>query len=108
MLELPPEWEEALARAAAATRVAVLGPPDSRKPAFVAALAERRPECRIIDLDPGQKMIGRPGTASLGRVAGPGVWLQAMTLDSLRPELAVPGAAGWTLVERLVPAWEPG
>jgi polynucleotide 5'-kinase involved in rRNA processing len=63
MLELPPEWEEALVRAGAATRVAVLGPPDSGKSAFVAALAERRPECRII--------------------------------------------AG-TLVERLVPAWEPG
>jgi polynucleotide 5'-kinase involved in rRNA processing len=54
MLELQPEWEEALVRAAAATRVAVLGPPDSGKSAFVAALAERRPQCRIVDLDPGQ------------------------------------------------------
>ena len=139
MLELPPEWEEALVSAGAAKRVAVLGPPDSGKSAFVAALAGRRPDWPIIDLDPGQKMIGPPGTASLGRleperrvdrfvflgstsvgsfralaaaaadlaqrtrrgfvantsgyVAGPGVWLQAMTLDALRPELVVAIAA---------------
>ena len=135
MPDVPAEWEEALARAAAARRVAVLGPTDAGKSAFVAALAERRPECRVVDLDPGQKMIGPPGTASLGRlapgrrldrfvflgstsngsfralaaaaaeltrrarrgfiantsgyVAGPGLRMQAMTLEALRPDLVV-------------------
>jgi polynucleotide 5'-kinase involved in rRNA processing len=68
MLDLPPDWEEALARAAAAKRVAVIGPVDSGKSAFVAALAAGGPDRRIIDLDPGQKMLGPPGTASLGRL----------------------------------------
>ncbi|HEY0130955.1 MAG TPA: Clp1/GlmU family protein [Allosphingosinicella sp.] len=150
MLDLPSEWEEALARAEAAKRVAVIGPADSGKSAFVSALAGRRPECRVIDLDPGQKMIGPPGTVSLGRlsperrvdrivflgstsvgsfkalaaaaadlarrarrgfvantsgyVAGPGAALQAMTLNALRPELVVAIAAPPSF-DRLLAKW---
>lgn len=66
--DLTPEWEGALARAAAARRVAVLGPTDAGKSTFLHALAERRPGLALIDLDPGQKMIGPPGTASLGQI----------------------------------------
>jgi hypothetical protein len=48
--------------------VAVVGPTDVGKSTFIQALAERAPERCIVDLDPGQKMIGPPGTATLGRV----------------------------------------
>ena len=67
--DLPPTWEEALSRAAGARRVAVLGPTDVGKSTFLHALAARRPGLALIDLDPGQKMVGPPGTASLGRIA---------------------------------------
>jgi polynucleotide 5'-hydroxyl-kinase GRC3/NOL9 len=68
-LDLPSEWLDALDEAQDCARVAVVGPTDAGKSSFILALAERRPERCVIDLDPGQKMIGPPGTASLGRVA---------------------------------------
>jgi polynucleotide 5'-kinase involved in rRNA processing len=67
-LHLPQDWNDALARAARARRVAVLGPPDSGKSSFIRALAACVVGLRVIDLDLGQKMIGAPGTASLGRL----------------------------------------
>lgn len=67
-LHVPPDWEEALARAATCERVLVLGPTDAGKSSFIHALLAVRPDRRLIDLDPGQKMIGPPGSASLGRL----------------------------------------
>jgi polynucleotide 5'-hydroxyl-kinase GRC3/NOL9 len=72
MLDLPPDWEEGLARAASAGRIAVVGPTDVGKSSFIRALVARRAEmgfaAELIDLDPGQKMIGPPGTVALGRL----------------------------------------
>ncbi|HEX8669851.1 MAG TPA: Clp1/GlmU family protein [Allosphingosinicella sp.] len=67
-LHLPQHWEEALGHAARARRVAVIGPADVGKSSFIRALAEHLPGLRVIDLDAGQKMIGAPGTVSLGRI----------------------------------------
>jgi polynucleotide 5'-hydroxyl-kinase GRC3/NOL9 len=67
--DLPPCWSDALDRAAGAGRVLVLGPMDAGKSSFLLALAARRPGLALLDLDPGQKMIGPPGSASLGAVA---------------------------------------
>lgn len=65
-LDLPTSWTAALARAAAAARTVVLGPTDMGKSRFIGALAAARPELVLLDLDPGQKMIGPPGSVSLG------------------------------------------
>lgn len=66
MLELPPHWETALT--SPAQRILVLGATDAGKSSFIRALAARRPELALVDLDPGQKMVGPPGTASRGRI----------------------------------------
>lgn len=60
-------WREALDQAAEMRRIVVLGPTDAGKSTFIRALAEET-EAQLIDLDPGQKMIGSPGTATLGRL----------------------------------------
>ena len=65
-LDLPPAWRDAVDRAAGARRILVVGPTDVGKSSFIRALAADRPEIALLDLDPGQKMIGPPGTASLG------------------------------------------
>ena len=89
MIDLPPDWEEALARAAAAERVAVVGPTDVGKSTFLHALAARRAGLRLLDLDPGQKMLGAAGTASLGRIEPElrlehFVWLGSTAVGSFR------------------------
>ena len=67
-LHLPPEWRDALARAGACRRVLVLGATDMGKTSFIRAFLDRAGgEARLIDLDPGQKMIGPPGTVARGR-----------------------------------------
>jgi polynucleotide 5'-hydroxyl-kinase GRC3/NOL9 len=66
---LPPDWSEALARAADSRRILVLGATDVGKTRFIRQLMGDRAELRLIDLDPGQKMIGPPGTASLGNLS---------------------------------------
>ena len=68
-LDLPRDWLDAVDRAAAARRILVVGPTDVGKSSFIRALAGHRPEIALLDLDPGQKMIGPPGTASLGSLA---------------------------------------
>src|SRR4051812_44571804 len=65
-VDLSPEWQKALDRAAGAGLLLVLGPMDVGKSSFLRALARRRPGLALLDLDPGQKMIGPPGSASLG------------------------------------------
>jgi polynucleotide 5'-hydroxyl-kinase GRC3/NOL9 len=44
----------------------VLGATDAGKTSFIRALAEARAKLSLIDLDPGQKMIGPPGTIGIG------------------------------------------
>jgi len=51
-------------------RIVVIGPTDVGKSSFIRALAERTPRT-LIDLDPGQKMVGPPGTVSAAVIAGP-------------------------------------
>lgn len=65
---LPADWIEALDRLAAAKagRIAVIGPTDAGKSHFIELLLAQRPELGLLDLDPGQKMVGPPGTASYG------------------------------------------
>jgi polynucleotide 5'-hydroxyl-kinase GRC3/NOL9 len=48
-------------------RIAVIGPTDVGKSRCVSDLLAGRPGAALIDLDPGQKMVGPPGTVSLGR-----------------------------------------
>lgn len=101
--DVPADWEAALARACAVARVAVVGPTDSGKSTFLHLLAARRAGLRLLDLDPGQKMIGPPGTASVG------------LLDPVRPErfvfLGSTGVGSFRILEeaaaRLVPAHGP-
>jgi polynucleotide 5'-hydroxyl-kinase GRC3/NOL9 len=67
--ELPEPWEDALAEAAGRERVVVVGATDIGKSTFIRLLLERaRGGTRLIDLDPGQKMLGPPGTATLGQL----------------------------------------
>lgn len=68
---LPPEWARAMA-AAANKRVLVLGATDVGKSSFIRAFLKRDGrESLLIDLDPGQKLIGPTGTASLGHLQSP-------------------------------------
>ena len=68
---LPPSWAAAIARIeeGLARRVVVIGETDVGKSSFVYAAmnaaAQVRAPLQLIDLDPGQKMIGPPGTATL-------------------------------------------
>lgn len=48
-------------------RIVVLGPTDAGKSTFIRALAGDT-KAQLVDLDPGQKMIGPPGAAALGRL----------------------------------------
>jgi polynucleotide 5'-kinase involved in rRNA processing len=107
-LDLPPEWIAALARAGAARTILVLGPTDAGKSSFIRALAERRPGLCLLDLDPGQKMVGPPGTASLGSLLPAPklerfVFLGSTAIGSFRQLLAaaarlLPAARGRPLV----------
>ena len=51
----------------AAERIIAIGPTDVGKSSFIRALAARR-DFALLDLDPGQKMVGPPGTVSRGRI----------------------------------------
>ncbi|HEY0149772.1 MAG TPA: Clp1/GlmU family protein [Allosphingosinicella sp.] len=70
--EIPAGWAAILDRIARREkrRVVVIGPTDAGKSSFVraalGAAAEASTPLSLIDLDPGQKMLGPPGTASLG------------------------------------------
>ncbi len=68
-LHLPEDWRGALQSAAGRKRILVLGPTDAGKTSFIRALAAVAPEpLGLVDLDPGQKMLGPPGTAGLGSI----------------------------------------
>ncbi len=72
--DLSQDWRCAIAQAAAASRVVVLGATDMGKSTFIrqlVAASGRSP--MLIDLDPGQKMIGPPGTVALGSLDPPKV-----------------------------------
>jgi polynucleotide 5'-hydroxyl-kinase GRC3/NOL9 len=107
-LDLSPVWREAIARAAEAERVAVLGPTDAGKSAFIRTMAEAREDLRLIDLDPGQKMVGPPGTASLGRWSADGpllerfVFLGSTSVGSFRALAQAAAALGEAAERRFV------
>jgi polynucleotide 5'-hydroxyl-kinase GRC3/NOL9 len=71
-IEVPSDWAAAIDLIASGRkrRVAVIGPTDSGKSSFIraamSAAADAGAPLKLIDLDPGQKMLGPPGTASLG------------------------------------------
>ena len=73
---LPPSWAAAIARIeeGLVRRVLVLGETDVGKSTFiraaVSAVSQVGAPLPLIDLDPGQKMIGSPGTAALGSETG--------------------------------------
>ena len=67
-VDLPPAWSKASSDARSCRRIVVLGATDTGKSTFIRAfLANARQSLALIDLDPGQKMIGPPGTVALGR-----------------------------------------
>ena len=66
--DLPEDWSAALAKGGGFSRILVLGATDMGKTRLIGELMARRSALRLIDLDPGQKMVGPPGTASLGRI----------------------------------------
>lgn len=74
-IEVPGEWAAAIDPIASGRkrRVAVIGPADAGKSSFIraamSAAADAGVPLKLIDLDPGQKMLGPPGTASLGDAA---------------------------------------
>ena len=72
---MPAEWAAAITMVTSSQkrRVVVIGPADSGKSSFVRAAMARATEAgdalRLIDLDPGQKMVGPPGTASMAHAS---------------------------------------
>jgi polynucleotide 5'-kinase involved in rRNA processing len=62
-----PEWADAIAAAESCRRILVLGDRDVGKSSLVRALCSGRRR-NVIDLDPGQTMIGPPGAVSRGRL----------------------------------------
>ena len=67
--DLPESWRQALGQAAEKRRVLVLGATDVGKTTFVRTFLQNPGEAtQLIDLDPGQKMIGPPGSVGLGQL----------------------------------------
>lgn len=73
-LHIPDDWQAAIDTIAAQdfVRVVVIGATDTGKSSFVTALLRSAPERELIDVDPGQKLVGPPGTVSLGRLGPAG------------------------------------
>jgi polynucleotide 5'-kinase involved in rRNA processing len=69
---LPGDWRSALRAAVAARRVMVIGAADTGKSHFARYMMAEDGGPDLVDLDPGQKMIGAPGTLGLGRLRGDG------------------------------------
>jgi hypothetical protein len=72
MTELPRDWSAALQAATEARRVMVIGASDVGKSGFARSLLSGRGGRALVDLDPGQKMIGPPGTVGIGAVLDDG------------------------------------
>ena len=68
-MPLPDEWTAALDAASVAPRTIVLGATDVGKSSFIRAVLERSGKA-LLDLDPGQKMGGPPGSVALRDAAG--------------------------------------
>ncbi len=71
MIDIPPDWHEALtAGLAGSGRVLLLGPRDAGKStfalSFLQAAAARTIPAAILDLDVGQKLVGPPACVTLG------------------------------------------
>jgi polynucleotide 5'-hydroxyl-kinase GRC3/NOL9 len=76
-LHVPDDWRAAIDRilCESRTRVAIIGPTDTGKSSFARALLAAAPPFELIDADPGQKLVGPPGTVSLGRLGARGLEL---------------------------------
>jgi polynucleotide 5'-hydroxyl-kinase GRC3/NOL9 len=71
------EWPQAMERIAVARRTLVLGATDVGKSSLIRLALEAEPDrLQLLDLDPGQKMVGPPGTVSTGSWNG-----ERLTLD---------------------------
>lgn len=67
-IDLPDTWRRGISAAIGRRRVVVLGPTDVGKTSFIRSVLEAWPSMRLVDLDPGQKMIGPPGTFGVGKL----------------------------------------
>jgi hypothetical protein len=65
---VPEDWSEAIGALDKCRRILVLGATDVGKTTFIKKLASARAKLMLIDLDPGQKMIGPPGTLGFGAI----------------------------------------
>jgi polynucleotide 5'-kinase involved in rRNA processing len=65
---VPEDWAEAIHALGKRRRMLVLGAADAGKTSFIRALSSPRTRLALIDLDPGQKMIGPPGTLGFGSI----------------------------------------
>lgn len=76
-LHIPDDWRAAIDRILAEphARVAIIGPTGTGKSSFARALLAAAPTYELIDADPGQKLVGPPGTVSLGRPGAEGLEL---------------------------------
>ncbi len=90
--EAPPDWAAAVDRIVAgrARRVLLLGPGDAGKSTFCRVLLRRAARSgrgvAVLDADPGQKLVGPPACATLGRGEAPALSALAFVgaLDPLR------------------------
>jgi polynucleotide 5'-hydroxyl-kinase GRC3/NOL9 len=90
--DVPPGWAAAMDRIAAGgvRRVLLLGPGDAGKSTFCRVLlrhaARTGREVELLDVDPGQKLVGPPACVTLGRGEPPALSALAFTgaLDPLR------------------------
>jgi hypothetical protein len=69
---LQTDWRKALDATAAARRMMVIGSSDVGKSHFARQALEEGDGASLIDLDPGQKMFGAPGTLGVGRLGEAG------------------------------------
>jgi polynucleotide 5'-kinase involved in rRNA processing len=67
-IDLAETWRHGLEAARRRRRLLVLGATDVGKTSFIRLLLGVSGGARLIDLDPGQKMIGPPGTVGVGRL----------------------------------------
>jgi polynucleotide 5'-hydroxyl-kinase GRC3/NOL9 len=65
---MPQDWAQAIGALKARRRILVLGATDVGKTTFIRMLTSARRKLAVIDLDPGQKMIGPPGTIGFGSI----------------------------------------
>ena len=98
-IDLPDDWRAAIARifGERRRRVMVIGGVDVGKSSFATALLHAwtaGEEPMLLDADPGQKMVGPPGTVTLGAPGDAGLRLKAMRFVGTTSAAAVAALAG--------------